>query len=138
MDGAHDMGGMQGFGPVVRDGAAVLDYLFATGGYVGRDATVLPRVILLDLKLPKLDGLEVLRRLRADPRTGLVPVVILTSSKQDDDVMRGYALGAKNVFILDGGFPAWKSEGHAVESGESKRPEAPERDAKDICSRDFV
>ena len=82
----------------VRDGAAALDYLFATGAYVDRDAAVLPRVILLDIKLPKIDGLEVLRRLRADPRTQLVPVVILTSSKQDEDVLRGYALGA-NAYV---------------------------------------
>ena len=79
---------------VVGDGAAALDYLFATGAYVARDATVLPRLILLDIKLPKIDGLEVLRQLRGDPRTELVPVVILTSSKQDEDVLRGYALGA--------------------------------------------
>jgi two-component system response regulator len=83
---------------VVRDGAAALDYLFATGAHVGRDATVLPRLILLDIKLPKIDGLEVLRRLRADPRTELIPVVILTSSKQDEDVLRGYALGA-NAYV---------------------------------------
>jgi two-component system, response regulator len=82
----------------VRDGAAALDYLFATGEYVERDATVLPRVILLDIKLPKIDGLEVLRRLRADPRTQLLPVVILTSSKQDEDVLRGFALGA-NAYV---------------------------------------
>jgi two-component system response regulator len=83
---------------VVRDGAAALDYLFATGEYAGRDATVLPRLILLDIKLPKLDGLEVLRRLRADPRTHLVPVVILTASKEDEDVLRGYSLGA-NAYV---------------------------------------
>lgn len=83
---------------VVRDGAAALDYLFATGAYVTRDVTALPRVILLDIKLPKIDGLDVLRRLRADPRTELVPVVILTSSKQDEDILRGYALGA-NAYI---------------------------------------
>jgi two-component system response regulator len=83
---------------VVRDGAAALDYLFATGAYAARDATVLPRLILLDIKLPKIDGLEVLRRVRADPRTQLVPVVILTSSKQDEDVLRGYVLGA-NAYV---------------------------------------
>jgi CheY-like chemotaxis protein len=83
---------------VVRDGAAALDYLFATGEYVGRDATLLPRLILLDIKLPKMDGLEVLQRLRADPRTALVPVVILTSSKQDEDVLQGFALGA-NAYV---------------------------------------
>lgn len=83
---------------VVRDGAAALDYLFATGEYSERDAAVLPRLVLLDIKLPKIDGLEVLRRLRADPHTQLVPVVILTSSKQDEDVLRGYELGA-NAYV---------------------------------------
>lgn len=82
----------------VRDGAAALDYLFATGTYAGRNATLLPRLVLLDIQLPKIDGLEVLRRLRADPRTRLLPVVILTSSKQDEDVLRGYALGA-NAYV---------------------------------------
>ncbi len=83
---------------VTRDGAAALDYLFATGEYADRDATVLPRLILLDIKLPKIDGLEVLRRLRADPRTQFVPVVMLTSSKEDEDVLRGYSLGA-NAYV---------------------------------------
>jgi CheY-like chemotaxis protein len=83
---------------VVRDGAAALDYLFGTGEYAGPAAPLLPRLILLDLKLPKIDGLEVLRRLRADPRTELVPVVILTSSKLEEDVLRGYALGA-NAYV---------------------------------------
>jgi two-component system response regulator len=83
---------------VVRDGAAALDYLFGTGEYAGRDVTILPRVILLDIKLPKIDGLEVLRRVRADPRTRLAQVVILTSSKQDEDVLNGYALGA-NAYV---------------------------------------
>jgi len=83
---------------VERDGAAALDYFFATGKHVGRDTTVLPAVVLLDLKLPKIDGLEVLRRLRADKRTKLVPVVILTASKEEEDVARGFALGA-NAFV---------------------------------------
>lgn len=83
---------------VVRDGAEALDYLFGTGAYADRDASVLPRVILLDIKLPKIDGLEVLRRVRADSRTQLVPIVILTSSKQDEDVLRGYELGA-NAYV---------------------------------------
>jgi two-component system response regulator len=83
---------------VQRDGAAALDYLFATGEYAGRDAAVMPRLILLDIKLPKIDGLEVLRRLRADPRTQHVPVVMLTSSKEEEDVQRGYSLGA-NAYV---------------------------------------
>jgi two-component system response regulator len=79
---------------VVRDGAAALDYLHATGSYAGRDGTILPLVVLLDLMLPKLDGLEVLRRIRADPRTKLLPVVVFTSSREEEDVLRSYALGA--------------------------------------------
>ena len=83
---------------VVRDGAAALDYLFGEGAYAGRDPVERPAVVLLDLKLPKVDGLEVLRRLRADPRTHVIPVVILTSSKEDEDLTRGYALGA-NAYV---------------------------------------
>jgi two-component system response regulator len=83
---------------VTRDGAEALDYLFATGAYVGRDVTALPAVVLLDLNLPKIDGLGVLGRIRADERTHLLPVVILTSSKEDEDVIRGYSLGA-NAYV---------------------------------------
>ena len=83
---------------VVGDGAAALDYLFATGKHAGRDATLLPTVILLDLQLPKIDGLEVLRRIRADERTKLVPVVVLTASKEDEDILRSYSLGA-NAYV---------------------------------------
>lgn len=81
---------------VARDGAEALDYLFGTGAYAGRDTTVMPAVILLDLKLPKIDGLEVLRRLRADKRTRFLPVVILTSSKEEQDLINGYSLGANS------------------------------------------
>ena len=83
---------------VVSDGAQALEYLFATGAYAGRDLRNQPAVILLDLKLPKVDGLEVLRRLRADSRTRFVPVVILTSSKEERDVVEGYRLGA-NAYV---------------------------------------
>ena len=83
---------------VERDGAAALDYLFARGVHAGRDASVAPRLVLLDIKLPKVDGLEVLRQLRADPRTALVPVVILTASKEDEDVFRAYSIGA-NAYV---------------------------------------
>lgn len=83
---------------VVRDGAAALDYLFATGAYADRNASVMPALILLDLKLPKIDGLEVLRRIRADQRTKLVPVIVLTASREDEDVLRSYALGA-NAYV---------------------------------------
>ena len=81
---------------VVRDGAEALDWLFGTGAHAGRDTSVMPQVILLDLKLPKVDGLEVLRRLRADDRTKFLPVVILTSSNEDQDLMDGYSLGCNS------------------------------------------
>jgi two-component system response regulator len=81
---------------VARDGAEALDYLFVRGKYAGRDATVLPQVVLLDLKLPKVNGLEVLRAIRADPRTRLLPVVILSSSNEDKDLIRSYDLGANS------------------------------------------
>jgi len=79
---------------VARDGVEALAYLFGTGAYAGRDTSVMPQVVLLDLKLPRLDGLEVLRRLRADARTRLLPVVILTTSTEEQDVIAGYNLGA--------------------------------------------
>jgi two-component system response regulator len=83
---------------VVGDGEEAIDYLFATGRHADRDPKVIPEVILLDLKLPKIDGLGVLRRLRADERTRRLPVVILTSSKEEKDVTSSYNLGA-NSFI---------------------------------------
>ncbi len=81
---------------VASDGAEALDYLLATGPWAGRSPDEDPTVVLLDLKLPKIGGLEVLRRLRADPRTKLLPVVILTSSIEEQDVVRGYELGANS------------------------------------------
>ena len=81
---------------VVRDGAEALDYLFCSGTFEGRDPLDLPQVILLDLKLPKVDGLEVLRRIRADPRTHRLAVVILTSSKEEQDLATAYAYGANS------------------------------------------
>jgi CheY-like chemotaxis protein len=81
---------------VTRDGAEALDWLFASGQHAGRDQDVVPQVILLDLKLPKVDGLEVLRRIRSDDRTKLLPVVILTSSKEEEDILNGYRLGANS------------------------------------------
>ena len=83
---------------VVRDGAEALDYLFATGAYSARDPCVLPTLVLLDLNLPKINGLEVLRRIRADERARTLPVVILTSSKEDEDITQGYASGA-NAYV---------------------------------------
>jgi two-component system response regulator len=81
---------------VAHDGVEALDYLFGTGAHVGRDVSVQPQLILLDLKLPRADGLEVLRRMRADARSKLLPVVVLTSSKEDEDVIRSYELGANS------------------------------------------
>jgi two-component system, response regulator len=81
---------------VARDGIEALDYLFGTGAHAGRDLHVQPQVVLLDLKLPKLDGFEVLRRLRAAEPTKLLPVVILTTSNEDQDRIKGYGLGANS------------------------------------------
>ncbi len=81
---------------VARDGVQALEYLFGTGAYAGRDLSQMPQIILLDLKLPKVDGLEVLRRLRADDRTKFLPVVVLTSSKEEHDVVKSYQLGANS------------------------------------------
>lgn len=83
---------------VTHDGAEALDYLFSAGPYQRRPVGELPTLTLLDLKLPRIDGLEVLRRIRADQRTRTLPVVILTSSKEEDDIARGYDLGA-NAYV---------------------------------------
>jgi two-component system response regulator len=81
---------------VVRDGAEALDFLFCRGEYAARDSHDKPQVILLDLKLPKVDGLEVLRQIREHPDTHLLPVVILTSSREEQDMIKGYRLGANS------------------------------------------
>ncbi len=83
---------------VAEDGAEALDYLFGTGRHVGRDTSVQPQVILLDLNLPKIDGLEVLRRIRSGESTRLLPVVVLTTSREERDMVTSYSLGA-NSFI---------------------------------------
>lgn len=83
---------------VVRDGLEALDYLFAEGAFTRRDLALMPHVVLLDLNLPKLDGLDVLRRLRGDERTRRLPVVVLTSSREESDLVRSYDLGA-NSFV---------------------------------------
>ena len=81
---------------VARDGAEALDYLFGRGKYAGRDTSVLPQVMLLDLNLPKIDGLGVLQQLRASEITKLLPVVVLTSSKEEQDLVNSYSLGANS------------------------------------------
>lgn len=82
-----------------EDGAVALDFLFARGNFAGRDVTAVPKLILLDIKLPKVDGLEVLRAIKADERTRNVPVVMLTSSAEDRDVVESYRLGANSYIV---------------------------------------
>jgi CheY-like chemotaxis protein len=84
---------------VVRDGAEALDYIFHTGAFADRSANSRPRVILLDLKLPKVDGLEVLRRLKGDPGTRSIPVVVLTSSREERDIVDSYSLGVNSYIV---------------------------------------
>ena len=84
---------------IARDGAEALDYIFCTGAHAGRKITDAPKVILLDLKLPKIDGLEVLRRIKGDPRTRIIPVVMLTSSQEQSDVIESYHLGVNSYIV---------------------------------------
>lgn len=84
---------------VARDGAEALDFVFGTGAFVGRQVAAELRVILLDLKLPKIDGLEVLHHLKADPRTRVIPVVVLTSSREQRDVTASYNLGVNSYIV---------------------------------------
>ncbi|HET7152178.1 MAG TPA: response regulator [Candidatus Kapabacteria bacterium] len=81
---------------VAHDGVEALEYIFATGAYTGRDPLKLPAIVLLDLKLPKLNGMDVLSCLRTDPRTKLLPIVVLTSSNEEDDIINSYNLGANS------------------------------------------
>ena len=99
----HITGGVK----VVRDGAEALDYLFATGQYAGQK-TDLPHLILLDVKLPKVNGIEVLQRLKQDRRTAKIPVVMLTSSREDPDVNRSYELGANSYIVKPVDFNQFK------------------------------
>ena len=92
---------------VARDGVQALDYLFATGDHAGRDPSILPQIALLDLNLPRVGGLEVLRRIREDPRTKLLPVIVLTSSVEEEDVVRSYSLGANGYVRKPVGFAAF-------------------------------
>ena len=84
---------------VVRDGAEALEFLFCEGRYAGRDPKLHPKLVLLDLKLPLIDGLEVLKRLKADKRTQAIPVVILTTSHEESDMVRGYQLGVNSYIV---------------------------------------
>ncbi len=84
---------------VLRDGQEALDYFFCTGAYAGREACEQPKVVLLDLKLPKIDGLDVLRKLRADERTKTLPVVVLTSSNEHRDRIKSYDLGVNSYIV---------------------------------------
>lgn len=84
---------------VVRDGAEALDFIFCTGSYANRYIDNGPKVILLDLKLPKVDGLEVLQRVKSDPRTRMIPVVVLTSSREERDIVESYQLGVNSYIV---------------------------------------
>jgi two-component system, response regulator len=84
---------------VVYDGAEALEFIFGSGAYAGRGFELTPRVILLDLKLPKVDGLEVLQRIKADPRTRVIPVVVLTSSREQRDIVESYQLGVNSYIV---------------------------------------
>jgi len=81
---------------VARDGSEAIDYLFGTGAYAGRNPAELPAVVLLDLKLPKMSGLDVLKRVRSDPLTRILPIVVLTSSSEDEDMLKSYECGANS------------------------------------------
>jgi len=99
---------------VVRDGGEALEYLFATGVHADRDVTLMPQVVLLDLNLPRIDGLDVLRRMRADGRTRRLPVVVLTSSNEEQDLIRSYDLGANSFVRKPVDFAAFVSAAHQL------------------------
>jgi CheY-like chemotaxis protein len=94
---------------VARDGAEALDYIFGEGPHAGRNIAEVPRVILLDLKLPKVDGLEVLRRVKSDERTKTIPVVVMTSSKEQRDIVESYQLGVNSYIVKPVNFDSFVS-----------------------------
>ncbi|MDX2109111.1 MAG: response regulator [Verrucomicrobiota bacterium] len=94
---------------IVRDGQEAIDYLFCTGPYATRDITAFPGVILLDLKLPKIDGLSVLEKIKADKRFQMIPVVVLTTSNEDNDLKRAYQLGANSYIRKPVDFTAFNT-----------------------------
>jgi two-component system response regulator len=89
------------------DGSEALDYLFGTGPFAGRSRDHIPKLVILDLKLPKVDGMEVLRRLRADEQTRHIPVVVLTSSREETDILRSYAFGVNSYVVKPVEFEAF-------------------------------
>jgi two-component system, response regulator len=91
----------------VKDGAEALDYLFGGGQYAGRDAARPPKLVLLDIKMPKIDGIEVLRRLKENPATRTIPVVVMTSSNEERDVMESYRLGVNSYIVKPVQFDAF-------------------------------
>jgi CheY-like chemotaxis protein len=99
---------------VVRDGAEALEFLFGTGAHAGRPLANGPKVMLLDLKLPKIDGLEVLRRVKADPRTRALPIVVLTSSREERDIIESYQLGVNSYIVKPVEFDRFVEAMHQV------------------------
>lgn len=99
---------------VVRDGAEALDFIFCNGAYVSRSIANSPKVILLDLKLPKVDGLEVLRQIKSDPRTRAIPVVVLTSSREERDIVESYNLGVNSYIVKPVDFEQFTEAVHTL------------------------
>ena len=99
---------------VARDGAEALEFVFCTGRYAGRSADLSPLVILLDLKLPKVDGLEVLRRIKSSPRTRIIPIVVLTSSREARDIIESYKLGVNSYIVKPVDFEQFSDSMHQL------------------------
>ena len=91
----------------VKDGAEALDFIFCRGSFAGRDRTYPPKLILLDIKMPRVDGIEVLRQLKADPAARMIPVVVMTSSNEERDVLESYRLGVNSYIVKPVDFPAF-------------------------------